>query len=49
MTFPFDTWGIDRIEVLKGPSSVLCGEGGIGGAINIIPKAPSYRPGWGCG
>ncbi|HEX5047334.1 MAG TPA: TonB-dependent receptor [Gammaproteobacteria bacterium] len=40
ITFPFDTWGIDRIEVLKGPSSVLYGEGGIGGAINVIPRKP---------
>ncbi len=39
-TFPFDTWGVERIEVLKGPSSVLYGEGGIGGAINIIPRKP---------
>jgi iron complex outermembrane receptor protein len=42
-TFPFDTWGIERIEVLKGPSSVLYGEGGLGGAINVIPRAPQYE------
>lgn len=40
ITFPFDTWGVERIEVLKGPSSVMYGEGGIGGAINIIPRRP---------
>jgi iron complex outermembrane receptor protein len=40
ITFPFDTWGVERIEVLKGPSSVLYGEGGIGGAVNIIPRRP---------
>jgi iron complex outermembrane receptor protein len=40
VTFPFDTWSIERIEVLKGPSSVLYGEGGIGGAINVIPRRP---------
>ena len=40
ITFPFDTWGVERIEVLKGPSSVLYGEGGIGGAINVIPRRP---------
>lgn len=39
-TFPFDTWGVERIEILKGPSSVLYGEGGIGGAMNVIPKTP---------
>jgi iron complex outermembrane receptor protein len=40
VTFPFDTWGVERIEVLKGPSSVLYGEGGIGGALNVIPRRP---------
>lgn len=45
LTFPFDTWGIERIEILKGPSSVLYGEGGIGGAINVIPKTPERERG----
>lgn len=40
MTFPFDTWSIERVEVLKGPSSVMYGEGGIGGAINVLPRRP---------
>jgi iron complex outermembrane receptor protein len=40
VTFPFDTWSVERIEVLKGPSSVMYGEGGIGGAINVIPRRP---------
>ncbi len=44
ITFPFDTWGIERIEVLKGPASVLYGEGGIGGAYNVIPKRPQQEP-----
>lgn len=44
LTFPFDTWGIERIEILKGPSSVMYGEGGIGGAINVIPKSPQQEP-----
>ncbi|GLK77294.1 TonB-dependent receptor [Methylopila jiangsuensis] len=43
VTFPFDTWTVDRIEVLRGPASVLYGEGAIGGAINIIPKKPLYE------
>ncbi len=45
LTFPFDIWGVERIEILKGPSSVLYGEGGIGGAINIIPKRPQQEHG----
>ncbi|MYA09075.1 MAG: TonB-dependent receptor [Holophagales bacterium] len=44
LTFPFDTWGVERIEVLKGPASVLYGEGGIGGAYNVIPKRPQQDP-----
>lgn len=40
LTFPSDTWSVQRIEVLHGPSAVLYGEGGIGGAVNIVPKRP---------
>jgi len=40
VTFPFDSWNVDRIEVLHGPASVLYGEGGAGGAVNFIPKKP---------
>ena len=46
ISFPFDTWGVERIEVLKGPSSVLYGEGGIGGAYNVIPKRPPAGTQW---
>jgi iron complex outermembrane receptor protein len=42
VTFPFDTWNIDRIEVLRGPASVLYGEGSIGGVVNIVPKKPTF-------
>ncbi|WP_338759939.1 TonB-dependent siderophore receptor [Massilia sp. METH4] len=37
-TRPQDSWNYERIEVLKGPSSVLHGEGGIGGAVNFVPR-----------
>jgi iron complex outermembrane receptor protein len=40
ITFPFDSWTVDRIEILHGPASVLYGEGAIGGAVNVIPKKP---------
>ncbi|RJL21562.1 TonB-dependent siderophore receptor [Paracoccus siganidrum] len=40
ISFPFDSWNVERIEVLNGPASVLYGEGAIGGAINIVPKRP---------
>lgn len=35
-----DTWNYDRIEVLKGPASVLDGEGAIGGVVNFVTKRP---------
>lgn len=37
-----DTANFDRIEVLRGPSSVLNGEGGTGATINLISRAPSF-------
>ena len=39
--FPYDPWTVDRVEVLNGPASVLFGAGGIGGAINVVPRRPS--------
>ncbi|WP_277183978.1 TonB-dependent receptor plug domain-containing protein, partial [Caballeronia sp. BR00000012568055] len=39
-TFPFDTWQVERIDVLRGPASVLYGEGATGGVVNIVPKRP---------
>lgn len=44
VTFPFDTWSADRIEVLRGAASVMYGEGAIGGAINVVPKKPTRGP-----
>lgn len=36
----FDSFAFERVEVLKGPASVLYGEGGIGGSVNYVPKKP---------
>ncbi|MFE8645360.1 TonB-dependent receptor [Sphingomonas sp. NCPPB 2930] len=44
LSFPFDTWAIDRIEVLRGPASVIYGDGAIGGVVNVIPKKPTQGP-----
>ncbi|MDQ8731061.1 TonB-dependent siderophore receptor [Bradyrhizobium sp. LHD-71] len=44
LTFPYDTWSAERIEVLRGPASVMYGEGAIGGAINVISKMPLWLP-----
>lgn len=41
VTFPFDPWTVERIEVLGGPSSVLYGNGSIGGAVNVVPRKPN--------
>jgi len=32
---------VDRVEVLKGPASILYGQGSLGGFINIVTKRPS--------
>lgn len=44
LSFPFDTWAVERIEVLRGPASVIYGEGAIGGVVNIVPKQPTRGP-----
>jgi catecholate siderophore receptor len=38
-----DTFNIDSIEVLKGPSSLLFGRGSTGGVINMVTKAPTLE------
>ncbi|MFT4073753.1 MAG: TonB-dependent receptor [Dysgonamonadaceae bacterium] len=41
-SYPFsDLSSVSSIEVLKGPSSVLYGQGTVGGVFNIVRKAPS--------
>lgn len=41
VTFPADTWTLDRVEVLRGAGSVINGFGAIGATVNYIPKAPT--------
>lgn len=41
LTFPFDTWAVERIEAMRGPASVIYGDGAIGAVINIVPKQPT--------
>jgi iron complex outermembrane receptor protein len=38
-----DPWGLERIEVLKGPSSGLYGETSPGGLLNMISKRPTVE------
>ncbi len=40
LTFPADPWMAERVEILRGPASVLYGEGAIGGAVNVVRKQP---------
>jgi iron complex outermembrane receptor protein len=40
-----DLANVERIEVLKGPASVLYGRGDPGGLINIVTKQPRFTPG----
>jgi iron complex outermembrane recepter protein len=35
---------VERLEVLKGPASVLYGEGGLGGTINFVTRQPLSDP-----
>src|SRR5690606_1243384 len=36
-----DTWNFERVEILKGPASVIQGTGALGGTINLVPRQPS--------
>lgn len=40
VTFPVDTWSVERADVLRGPASVLYGEVATGAVINVVPKKP---------
>jgi len=39
-----DPWGAERVEVLKGPASVLYGSNTPGGLINYVSKRPTSEP-----
>ena len=39
-----DTFDLQQVEVLKGPSATLFGRGSTGGAINQVSKAPGLEP-----
>ena len=39
-----DTANLDRVEILKGPASLLSGEGASGGAINYVTQVPHTGP-----
>lgn len=37
----FDAFGLERVEVLKGPAAVLYGQVGPGGIVNAVSKSPA--------
>jgi iron complex outermembrane receptor protein len=39
-----DVYGLERVEVLRGPASVLYGQGNPGGLINLVSKRPTFDP-----
>lgn len=39
-----EIYGLERIEVLRGPASVLYGQGNPGGLINMVSKRPQFEP-----
>ena len=39
-----ETFNLDRVEFLKGPSSLSSGQGAVGGTINFVTKAPHTGP-----
>ncbi|MCX7289764.1 TonB-dependent receptor plug domain-containing protein, partial [Janthinobacterium sp.] len=39
--FGVEPYGAERVEVLKGPSSVLYGQNAPGGIVNFVPKRPA--------
>ncbi len=40
---PIDSWIVDRVEVIGGPSSFLFGAGAVGGSINYVTKLAERR------
>ncbi|TBU80757.1 TonB-dependent siderophore receptor [Pseudomonas daroniae] len=39
-----ETYGLERVEILKGPASVMYGQGLPGGLVNMLSKRPSFEP-----
>ena len=41
---PIDSWLLDKVEVLGGPSSFLYGQGAVGGSVNYVSKIANRGP-----
>lgn len=42
-SFTIDPWFLERIEIVKGPTSVLYGQGSPGGIVALTSKRPEFR------
>jgi iron complex outermembrane receptor protein len=40
---PQNTFNLASVEILKGPASVLYGQGAVGGVVNVVSKPPSFE------
>ena len=39
--YPANSWGYERVEVLRGPASIVYGTGTVGATANIVRKQPT--------
>ncbi len=39
--YPANSWGYERVEVLRGPASIVYGTGTVGATANVVRKQPS--------
>src|SRR3546814_9417704 len=37
-----DPYNFSRVEIVRGPASVLFGQGSIGGIVNLVSKTPDF-------
>lgn len=44
VSYPRNAWGYERVEVLRGPASIVYGSGSVGGTANMVRKQPSRIP-----
>lgn len=43
VTFPADTWTVERVDILRGAGSVINGIGAIGATVNYVTKQPKFE------
>lgn len=43
-TIPFEPYALERVEVLRGPASVMYGQSTVGGILNMVSKRPQAVP-----